>query len=88
MKRVSDDNKFELEFDFFGNTSPVDRIEVENIEVPQYLLCKYDDRYWTGMVLEIDQTANDVRVKFMHIHIQVPRSIGHLVMFVGHHALT
>ena len=66
MKRVADDNKFEIEFDFLGIKSPVDRIEVENIKMSQYLLCKYDDQYWIGIVLEIDQTASDVRVKFMH----------------------
>jgi hypothetical protein len=68
MKRVSDDDEFESEFDFLGNKACLNIIKVENVRVSQYFVCKYDEEYWIGIVTEIDQEANDVFIQFMHPH--------------------
>ena len=65
MKRVSDDESFALEFEFCGKKL-VSEINAENVQIGQYLLCKYDDFYWIGMVSDIDILNNDFMVKFMH----------------------
>ena len=33
-------------------------IQIENVKISQYLLCRYDELYWIGMVSEID-SANE-----------------------------
>ena len=38
------------------------------IKISTYLLCKYDDRYWIGIVSDIDEAAGGVKLKFMHPH--------------------
>ena len=68
MKRVSDDNEFESEFNFLGKHAPVENPCLDRIKISTYLLCKYDRRYWIAIVSDIDEAAGDVRLKFMHRH--------------------
>ena len=68
IKRVSDDSEFESEFNFLGKHAPVQNPCLDRIKISTYLLCKYDDRYWIGIVSDIDEAAGDVKVKFMHPH--------------------
>ena len=62
MKRISDDDVFEAEFDFLGNKACLNMIKVENVRVSQYLVCKYDEQYWIGIVSEVDQDAKDALI--------------------------
>ena len=66
IKRVSDDSEFESEFNFLGKHAPVQNPCLDRIKISTYLLCKYDDRYWIGIVSDIDEAAGDAKVKFMH----------------------
>ena len=66
MKRVSDDNEFESKFNFLGKQTHAQNPCLDRIKISTYLLCKYDDRYWIGIVSDEDETAGDVKVKFMH----------------------
>ena len=68
MKRVSDDNEFESEFNFLGKHTSVQNPCLDQIKISKYLLCKYDDWYWIGIVSDIDEAAGDVEVKSMHPH--------------------
>ena len=65
VKRVSDDKEFESKFHFLINQTCLDQIKIS-----AYLLCKYDDQYWIGIVLDIDEATSDVKVKFMHPYTQ------------------
>ena len=65
MKRVSDDDEFALTFDFL-NKRKCEEIKIETIKISQFILCKYDEFYWIGMVTEIDEEKNDFKVKFMN----------------------
>ena len=65
MKRVSDDDDFSLTYDFI-NKRKCKRNQTENVKISQYILCKYDELYWIGMVSEIDNEHDDFKVKFMH----------------------
>ena len=56
MKQVSGDDDFALEFDFL-NKKKNEYIKIENEKISQYLLCRYDEFYWIGMVSEIDSTS-------------------------------
>ena len=66
MKRVSDDNEFESEFNFLGKHTPAQHPCLDRIKILTYILCKYDDRYLIGIVSDIDEAAGNVKVKFMH----------------------
>ena len=44
------------------------KTRLDRIKISTYLLCKYDDRYWIGIVSDIDEAAGGVEVKFMHQH--------------------
>lgn len=41
-------------------------IEIKSLKISQYLLCKYDEKHWIGMVSEVNNDAKDVKIKFMH----------------------
>ena len=68
MKRVSDDNEFESEFNFLGKHTPVQNPCLDQIKILTYLLCKYNDWYWIGIVSDTDEAVGDVKVKFMYPH--------------------
>ena len=65
LKRASCDDRFECEFDFLKNRMYIS-INIQDICIAQYILCKYDDHYWIGMVFEVDLESKEVKVKFMH----------------------
>ena len=65
IKRVLDDNEFESEFNFLGQH--LSKTRLDRIKISTYLLRKHD-RYWIGIVSDIDEAAGGVKVKFMHQH--------------------
>ena len=44
------------------------KTRLDRIKISTYLLCKYNDQYWIGIVPDIDEATGDVKVKFMHPH--------------------
>ena len=66
MKRISDDDDFALEFDFFNKEKNYECIQIENVKISQHLLCRYDELYWIGMVSEIDSVNDDFKIKFLY----------------------
>ena len=65
LKHVSCDDRFECEFDFLKNKVYI-TINIQDIRIARYILCKYDDHYWTGMVSEVYLESKEVKVKFIH----------------------
>ena len=41
-------------------------MKVIDVQVAQFILCKYDDHHWVGMVLEVNEEENDGTIKVMH----------------------
>ena len=66
MKRLSNVNEFESEFNFLGKHAPFQNPCLDRIKISIYLFCKYDDQYWIGIVSDIDEAAGYAKVKFMH----------------------
>ena len=64
-KRVSEDKEFALEFDLvLGRKNQ----RAAKIAMSDFIVCLYDGHYWVGLVDEVDEENDDVRVKFMHPH--------------------
>ena len=63
-KRVSEDDKFYLEFDFIKITDKC----LISLKVSGFIVCKYGYHFWVGMVLAIDSSNKDVQVRFMYPH--------------------
>ena len=61
-KRVSIDEKNAIEFDFFSSKPSELKISISDV------LCIYDNKYWIGLVNELNSEQHDVHVKFMHPH--------------------
>eukprot|EP00795_Rhopilema_esculentum_P001888 gene1888-biopygen10418 len=60
-KRVSEEVDFALRFSF-GE----EQLEGVEARVGQFVVCNYDELYWAGMLIEVDNDMHDVNVKFMH----------------------
>jgi len=45
-----------------------EQINVQDLQQFNYISCKYDAFWWVGMIVEIDQTQQDIKIKFMHPH--------------------
>ena len=60
-KCVSED-EFYLEF----NLTNEPKMCIDNLQISQFILCKYDHLYCVGMACETDIKNRDVRVKLMH----------------------
>ena len=63
MKRVSSDNNFDLLF-----VVRLGRIQEEQEEIKNsdFVLCRYDENRWIGIVCDIDKEHGDLDIKFMH----------------------
>ena len=66
MRCLSNDDGFELEFDFLRDKVSMSCMKVKDVRVAQFILCKYDDHHWVGMVSEVNEEEHDVKIKFMH----------------------
>ena len=66
MKWVSDEDDFALEIDFLNKKRNHECIQTENVKISQYLLYRYDEIFWIGMVSEIGSVNDDL---FMHPNV-------------------
>ena len=62
MKRVSDDKEFESDFNFLGKQTSAQNPCLDRIKITTYIFCRCDDRYWIGIVSDIDETPCDEKV--------------------------
>ena len=60
--RCSDDNSFVLQHSLYCQASVV------NVDINEFVSCLYENTWWIGLVMEIDNELTDVCVKFMHPH--------------------
>ena len=61
-KRCSDDIPFVLQHNLYCQASVV------NVDINDFVSCLYENTWWIGLVMEIDNEQNDACVKFMHPH--------------------
>ena len=62
-KRLSEGQKYTLKFNFDKTAYQPPVLEVA---VSQYIACIYDHEPWIGVVTEVDEEYEDVRIKFLH----------------------
>ena len=61
-KRCSDDIPFVLQHDLYCQASVV------NVDINDIVSCLYENTWWIGLVMEIENEQNDACGKFMHPH--------------------
>ena len=65
MKRISQDNEFSLQV----NLEDENRFSlIQNAHENQFLVAAYDNKWYVGILQEIDQSSSDFLVDFMHPH--------------------
>ena len=63
FKRISDDLSFCGNHNFLcADTS----FNVPVVSLMSYVCCMYDSHWWVGLVVEVDSTANDLQINFLH----------------------
>ena len=64
-KRVSEDQSYGIEFNLvLGEENTVNM--TKDPKVSDFAVCSYDEEYWIGLIDEVDEEHDDVKVKFMH----------------------
>ena len=63
-KRVSENKEFDLTFSF--TDAPTIRKEI--FYSGSFVVCRYDDQLWLGMISQADNDNSEVLVSFMHPH--------------------
>ena len=63
QKRVSNDSSLYGFHNFFE--APV-KFSANDTKVMSYTACVYDEKWWVGLVEEVDKDNNDIYVNFMH----------------------
>ena len=64
-KRVSEDQSYSMEFNLvLGKENTVNLSK--DPKVSDFVVCSYDEEYWIGLIDEVDEEHDDVKVKFMH----------------------
>ena len=62
MKRCSEDENYDLIYNFSAGAET----KIVQCVVSGYVCCKCDNKFWIGIVLEIDTENDDLLIKFMH----------------------
>ena len=60
-KRCSEDALFTLHHDLLGK--PDARINFDKFD---FVACEYEEKWWIGMVMDVNEEEGDALVKFMH----------------------
>ena len=65
-KRVSSENDYTIKYDIVGGLE-IDKVG-ENLLVKcsDFIICRYDQHFWLGFTISVDEIYDDVEVKFMH----------------------
>ena len=61
MKRTSEDKEPSYVHNFKNKTK-----QNYVVQVLDYLSCLYDNKWWVGIIINVDKEEEDVQVKFMH----------------------
>ena len=63
-KRTSEDEEFTRTFCITGEEN---EMPISDAKINDYVACKYDDKWWIGLVEDIDNVDQDCKVSFMHL---------------------
>lgn len=61
-KRVSSDNNYALQFNFSDVQTPI----ADSLKVNSFVCCKYDSKWYIGLIEIINLDQGDARIRFMH----------------------
>ena len=63
-KHVSENQSYGIEYNLvLGKKSTVN---VSDPKVSDFVVCLYDEEYWVGLIDEVNEGHDDVKVEFMH----------------------
>lgn len=65
-KRTAEDNVFTGTFNITGEESQNVAISINTINMNDYVACRYDDKWWIGLVEEVSKVEQDFKVSFLH----------------------
>ena len=60
VKRCSDDNEYVLHQNLLHKPTVV------KVEISDFVACIYEQKWWIGIVTDIDSQQSDLQIKFMH----------------------
>ena len=44
------------------------QLEITKFTVNKFVSCRYDTFWWIGIIIDIDEEAEDLKIKFLHPH--------------------
>jgi hypothetical protein len=44
----------------------IDGVTTEAIRLNEYVACRYDEKWWIGVVEEVNEVEEDVKINFLH----------------------
>ena len=64
-KRTAEDDAFGGLFNITGEPD-FDGMRTESVRLNDYVACRCDDKWWIGVVEEVDRVERDVKINFLH----------------------
>ena len=65
-KRTAEDDAFAGSFNITGEPDIDARVTTEAIRLNVYVACRYDEKWWIGVVEEVNEMEQDVKINFLH----------------------
>ena len=65
FKRTAEDDSFAGSFNIPGEPEIKD-MTIESIRLSEYVACIYDEKWWIGVVHEVGEVEQDVKINFSH----------------------
>ena len=65
FKRTAEDDFFLGSFNMTGEPEIKD-VTIESIRLSEYVACMYDEKWWIGVVDEVSEVEQDVKINFLH----------------------
>ena len=65
FKRTAEDDSFAGSLNITGEPEMKD-VSTETIRLNEYIACRYDEKWWLGVVDEVSEVEQDVKINFLH----------------------
>ena len=65
FKRCAEDESFAGSFNITGELEIKD-VTIESIRLSEYVACTYDEKWWIGVIDEVSEVEQDVKINFLH----------------------
>ena len=65
FKHTVEDDAFAGSFNITGETD-FDGMNTETVRLNEYVACRYNEKWWIGVVEEVDRVEQGVKINFLH----------------------